>query len=113
MRDMAGLTMESRGLWGIVLLCMAAANDFPGLMAARFFLGVLESGVSPCFVLLTAMYYKRYVACFFQAMVNNTDPCTRSEQPLRTAMWFSMNGMSQIIGGPIAVSTPPQTQQRG
>lgn len=72
------------GLWGTVLLCMAACDDFPSLMATRFFLGALESGVSPCFVLLTAMFYKR------------------SEQPLRTAMWFSMNGMSQIIGGLIA-----------
>ncbi|KAL1614556.1 hypothetical protein SLS56_012064 [Neofusicoccum ribis] len=72
------------GLWGTVLLCMAASNDFAGLMTTRFFLGALESGVSPCFVLLTGMFYKR------------------SEQPLRTAMWFSMNGMAQIIGGPIA-----------
>ncbi|EKG17446.1 Major facilitator superfamily [Macrophomina phaseolina MS6] len=72
------------GLWGTVLLCMAACDDFAGLMATRFFLGALESGVSPCFVLLTSMFYRR------------------SEQPLRTALWFSMNGMSQIIGGPIA-----------
>ncbi|KAI9734259.1 MAG: hypothetical protein M1834_002363 [Cirrosporium novae-zelandiae] len=71
-------------LWGAVLLCMTAANDFQGLMASRFFLGLLESGVSPCFVLLTAMFYKR------------------SEQPLRTGFWFSMNGLAQIIGGPVA-----------
>jgi MFS family permease len=46
-------------LWGIVLLCMTAANDFAGLATARFFLGALESGVSPCFVLMTTMFYKR------------------------------------------------------
>lgn len=34
-------------LWGVVLLCMTAANDFAGLATARFFLGALESGVSP------------------------------------------------------------------
>ncbi|KKY28046.1 putative allantoate permease [Diplodia seriata] len=72
------------GLWGTVLLCMAAADDFAGLMTTRFFLGALEAGVSPCFVLLTSMFYKR------------------SEQPLRTALWFSMNGLAQILGGPIA-----------
>lgn len=49
-------------LWGAVLLCMTAADDFAGLAASRFFLGVLESGVSPCFVLMTAMFYKRYAA---------------------------------------------------
>ncbi|ETS74221.1 hypothetical protein PFICI_14087 [Pestalotiopsis fici W106-1] len=71
-------------LWGLVLLCMTAADDFAGLATARFFLGALESGVSPCFVLMTTMFYKR------------------SEQPLRTGIWFSMNGVAQILGGLIA-----------
>lgn len=48
-------------LWGATLLCMTAASNFAGLVTARFFLGLLESGVSPCFVLLTAMFYKRSV----------------------------------------------------
>jgi MFS transporter, ACS family, allantoate permease len=34
-------------LWGMVLLYMTAANDFAGLATSRFFLGLLESGVSP------------------------------------------------------------------
>ncbi|KAH8205254.1 hypothetical protein TruAng_000501 [Truncatella angustata] len=71
-------------LWGLVLLCMAAANDFAGLAAARFFLGALEAGVSPCFVLMTTMFYKRRVV----------------SQP--TGIWFSMNGFAQIFGGLIA-----------
>lgn len=41
---------------------MAAADDFAGLMTTRFFLGALEAGVSPCFVLLTTMFYKRLVS---------------------------------------------------
>lgn len=48
-------------LWGIVLLCMTAADNFAGLATARFLLGALEAGVSPCFVLLTGMFYKRLV----------------------------------------------------
>ncbi|KAM0806808.1 putative Major facilitator superfamily domain-containing protein [Seiridium cardinale] len=71
-------------LWGVVLLCMTAANDFAGLATARFFLGAMESGVSPCFVLMTTMFYNR------------------SEQPFRTGIWFSMNGLAQIFGGLIA-----------
>ncbi|KAE8154376.1 major facilitator superfamily domain-containing protein [Aspergillus avenaceus] len=71
-------------LWGAVLLCMAAAHSFSGLMAVRFFLGVLESGVSPCFVQLTSMFWKR------------------TEQPLRTGIWFCMNGIAQIFGGLVA-----------
>ncbi|CEJ61255.1 hypothetical protein PMG11_09792 [Penicillium brasilianum] len=71
-------------LWGCVLLSMTAGHNFAGLATARLFLGILEAGVSPCFVLLTAMFYRR------------------SEQPLRTAIWFSMNGVANIIGGLIA-----------
>ncbi|KAJ9151759.1 Major facilitator superfamily domain, general substrate transporter [Pleurostoma richardsiae] len=68
-------------LWGVVLLCMTGADNFPGLLVARMFLGMLESGVSPCFVLLTSMFYRR------------------NEQPLRTGIWFSMNGLANILGG--------------
>jgi MFS family permease len=46
-------------LWGIVLICMTPANNFAGLATARFFLGVMESGVSPCFMLMTTMFYRR------------------------------------------------------
>lgn len=48
-------------LWGTVLLCMTAGHNFAGLTTARLFLGILEAGVSPCFVLLTAMFYRRSV----------------------------------------------------
>ncbi|CAI7636454.1 unnamed protein product [Penicillium glandicola] len=71
-------------LWGTTLLCMTAGHNFAGLATARLFLGILEAGVSPCFVLLTTMFYKR------------------SEQPLRTCIWFSMNGVANILGGLIA-----------
>ncbi|RDW82343.1 hypothetical protein BP6252_03455 [Coleophoma cylindrospora] len=66
--------------WGVVLLCMTAANDFKGLMVSRFLLGFFEGGVSPCFVLLTGMFYKR------------------EEQPLRNGIWFSTNGIANIAG---------------
>ncbi|CAI7605015.1 unnamed protein product [Penicillium discolor] len=71
-------------LWGATLLSMTAGHNFAGLATARLFLGILEAGVSPCFVLLTTMFY------------------TRSEQPLRTSIWFSMNGVANILGGLIA-----------
>lgn len=97
-------------LWGVVLLCMAAADDFAGLVTARFFLGALESGVSPCFVLLTTMFYRRFefpLASFFlteslenTCLIESYD--YRKEQPFRTGIWFSMNGLAQILGGLIA-----------
>lgn len=48
-------------LWGATLLCMTAGHNFAGLATARLFLGILEAGVSPCFVLLTTMFYTRLV----------------------------------------------------
>ncbi|KAH8929497.1 MFS general substrate transporter [Atractiella rhizophila] len=66
--------------WGIVLACMASAKSFGGLATARFFLGACEATVAPTFVTLTAMFWRR------------------REQPLRTALWYSMNGLVNILG---------------
>lgn len=71
-------------IWGVVLMCHAACNSFSGLMACRFFLGVLEAGINSAFILLTGRFYKR------------------EEQVLRTAIWASSNGWSLIVGGLIA-----------
>lgn len=55
--------------WGIILACMAAAHNFPGLLVARFFLGAVESIIAPAFVLIGQIFYKR------------------SEQPTRIMVW--------------------------
>jgi MFS family permease len=57
-------------LWGIVIACSAAATNFPGLMVVRFLLGIFESCVQPCFILITSMWY------------------TRSEQTILTSLWY-------------------------
>lgn len=67
-----------------MLACFAAAKDFSGAVAIRFFLGVTESAVTPGFALLTSQWY------------------TKAEQGFRTSIWFSFNGVAQIIGGLIA-----------
>ncbi|KAI9368124.1 major facilitator superfamily domain-containing protein, partial [Aspergillus egyptiacus] len=71
-------------VWGGVLMCHAAARDFGGLLAARFFLGVGEASIAPGFALITGMLYKR------------------EEQPARQAAWFFGNCVSTIIGGVVA-----------
>lgn len=48
-----------RLIWGGVLMCHAAAKNFAGIMAARFFLGVGEAAIAPGFSLITGMFYKR------------------------------------------------------
>ena len=68
-------------IWGGLVICTAATQNFAGLMVIRFFLGFVEGGISPCFVLMTAQWY------------------TREEQPLRTSLWFAGNGIAPIIQG--------------
>lgn len=66
-------------VWGVVLMLHAVTN-YAGFVALRTLLGALESSVTPAFVILTGQWYKK------------------SEIFLRTAMWFSCNGLGQIIG---------------
>ncbi|KAK7969456.1 MFS general substrate transporter [Apiospora saccharicola] len=71
-------------MWGLTLCCMAAVKNFAGAMTVRFFLGVFEAAVSPGFALFTSQWY------------------TISEQGSRTGIWFSFNGVGQILGGAVA-----------
>lgn len=66
-------------VWNAILMCMAAGNNFAGLGAMRFLLGMGESFLFPSLTVITTMFYKK------------------SEQPFRTAIWFS--GFSSLITG--------------
>ncbi|KAJ4260445.1 Allantoate permease [Fusarium torreyae] len=68
-------------LWGITLSCMAACHNFGGLLACRFFLGVLEAAIVPAWVLFTSQWY------------------TKEEQAFRVGIWFSVCGAAQMFGG--------------
>ena len=49
-------------IWGVVLMCAAACTNFQGLYAQRFFLGFLESGIAPIWMLVVGgckSYYFR------------------------------------------------------
>lgn len=58
--------------------------NFRGLMAVRFFLGMAEAGISPAYVLITGMWYKK------------------DEIPLRTTLWYCGNGFAIILQSFIA-----------
>lgn len=66
-------------LWGVVL-CLHATPNYPGFIALRAILGMLESAVTPCFVILTSQWYKR------------------EEQFLRTSFWIGANGLGLMVG---------------
>lgn len=67
--------------WGVVLACHAAAHDFPGLAAARFFLGMFEAAIQPVTMVIFTMWYRRI------------------EQPLRIGIWIGCAGLGYIVAG--------------
>ncbi|KAK5128254.1 hypothetical protein LTR85_002921 [Meristemomyces frigidus] len=66
-------------LWGACLMCAAAVTDYRGLYVQRFFLGALESGVSPAWMLVVGGWYKK------------------QEQALRMGAWYSCTGYVSMV----------------
>ena len=58
-------------VWGVVMMSTAGCTNYRGFYAQRFFLGMIESGVSPMFMLIVAGFYKKH------------------EQALRMGVWYS------------------------
>ncbi|KAF9893420.1 hypothetical protein FE257_010732 [Aspergillus nanangensis] len=71
-------------IWGAILCCFAAVQNYPGAIAIRFFLGVFE-----------ASWY------------------TKAEQCARVNIWFSFNGWGQILGGFVAYGIAVGTSKHG
>lgn len=68
-------------LWGIVATLMGVSQSFGGFLAARFFLGVTESGLFPGVVFYLSMWYKR------------------TESHYRVALFFSAASLAGAFGG--------------
>ena len=71
-------------MWGVVLACHAACNNFTGLAICRTLLGVFESCVAPILVLIIAMWYRK------------------EEQGRRISWFYVCNSLTQIVGGAVA-----------
>ncbi|KAJ7268743.1 MFS general substrate transporter [Mycena haematopus] len=67
-------------MWGVVVASTAGAHNFKGLITARFFLGLFEATVAPCFITITQMWWRR------------------REQTMRLAYWFAMNAVTGMFG---------------
>ncbi|KZO89503.1 MFS general substrate transporter, partial [Calocera viscosa TUFC12733] len=68
-------------VWGVIVILTPTVNSYPGAVVQRFFLGLVESAVSPGFVLVSSMWY------------------TRAELPLRLGIWYSATGLFTIFSG--------------
>ncbi|KAI0896276.1 MFS general substrate transporter [Annulohypoxylon nitens] len=68
-------------MWGVLLMCQAAAGSFASLTVLRILSGAFEAIADPAFMLITSMYY------------------TREEQPSRISAWYAWNGIGVAGGG--------------
>ncbi|KAF2102557.1 MFS transporter [Rhizodiscina lignyota] len=66
-------------LWGGCLMCTAGVSSYKTLYVQRFFLGMLESGVSPAWMLVVGGWYKK------------------QEQALRMGAWYSSTGYVSMV----------------
>ncbi|OOQ88493.1 putative allantoate permease [Penicillium brasilianum] len=66
-------------LWGICLILTPVCSNYRALYAQRFFLGMLESGISPMFMLVVGGWYKK------------------NEQAFRMGIWYSCTGYVSIF----------------
>lgn len=66
-------------LWGVCLMLTTACHNYQGIYAQRFFLGFLEAGISPMFMLIVGGWYKK------------------NEQAFRMGWWYACTGYVSIF----------------
>lgn len=71
-------------IWGLITTMQGFVNSYSGLVAARFFLGLVEGGMFPAIVLYLSFFY------------------TRRELQLRIALFFSAASLSGAFSGLLA-----------
>jgi sugar phosphate permease len=79
-------------LWGACEICTVACNSFAGILVQRFFLGVLESGVAPTFLVLCSQFYKRDELALRVGMWCSAQPLSNTFAPLISYGLGSING---------------------
>jgi sugar phosphate permease len=68
-------------MWGILLMCQAAAKNFTTLAVLRALSGAAEACSDRAFMIITSMWY------------------SRRQQPIRMGLWYTANGFGIALGG--------------
>ncbi|KAF7352775.1 CNF01220-like protein [Mycena venus] len=82
-------------LWGVLVMCLGACNNFTQLAVVRFLLGALESAITPGFLMMIASWYKR------------------SEMTSRSLWWMSMNTVFSSFFGLVIYALAKHAQDSG
>lgn len=83
------------GIWGVISACTAAAHNFSGLVAARFFLGFVEAVFFPGALFYLSLFYNRRQFAF------------------RTAILYSGSQIGNAIGTLLAIGILELDGQKG
>merc|ERR1711939_398856 len=76
---LAKFLAASVALWGIIVILTPVCYTWQALFVQRFFLGFVESSVSPGFVFVTSSWYRR------------------EEQAVRIGIWYSATGIFSSV----------------
>jgi MFS family permease len=79
-------------VWGICEICTVACHSFAGILIQRFFLGVLEAGIAPAFMVLCSQYYKRDELALRIGFWCSAQPLSNTFAPLISYGLGSING---------------------
>ncbi|KAL8952423.1 MAG: hypothetical protein Q9222_001658 [Ikaeria aurantiellina] len=82
-------------LFGVVTICQGLVQNYSGLLATRFFLGVAETGMFPGSFYLIGMWYKR------------------SEAQKRYSFFFGSTSLAGAFGGLLASAIGKMDRMRG
>lgn len=72
------------------------------MMALRFFLGLFEAGCLPLFCTSESSPSESPSKSLIKSALMTAQWYRRSEQPIRVAAWYSMNGISTLFAALIS-----------
>jgi|TARA_R110002003_G_scaffold112_11_gene9632 MFS family permease len=82
-------------VWGICLILTVACRDYKDLYAQRFFLGLLEAGISPMFMVIVGSFYKKNEQAFRMGSVAISS-CVPTSL-IDSSIWYCCTGYVSIF----------------
>ena len=83
-------------VWGICLALTTVCSTYHGIYAQRFFLGFLESGISPMFMLIVVSFHQSLTSVCLLSFSQGSW-YKKPEQAFRMGIWYSLTGFSGTV----------------
>ncbi|KAG2118826.1 MFS general substrate transporter [Suillus discolor] len=86
-------------VWGILLMLHASTDNFGAFFALRFLLGMCESCVAPCLILIISMFYKKDEQALFGGFVAyGISFYAGNALPPYKIIYILLGGLAVVIG---------------